>query len=321
MKAFGAVCVLALLALPFFASSYVLSVATAALSLAFAGQAWNVMMGFAGQLSLGHALYAGLGAYIAAALYVHLGIGPWAGLFAAVFVSAAAGAAIGFMAFRFGLSGVYFALLTLAFAEFTRIAFDHFAWTGGPAGLFLRVSQREHVDLLNLRGPPAMHYYAVLVLALAALALCAWLLRTRAGYYWRAIREDEPAAQALGIHTFRWKMVAVLISASLTALAGVLSAFYNNSLFPEQVFSSGRSIEIMLAPIVGGVGTLLGPLVGALMLTVLGESSTELLSALHIELPGVKQVIYGLLLFSTACFLPHGLWPLLLRAALRREKR
>jgi branched-chain amino acid transport system permease protein len=321
MKAFGAGCLLALLALPSVASSYVLSVATAVLSLAFAGQAWNVMMGFAGQLSLGHALYAGLGAYIAAALYVHLGIGPWAGVFAALFASAAAGAAIGFMAFRFGLSGVYFALLTLAFAEFTRIAFDHFAWTGGPAGLFLRVAQREQVDLLNLRGPPAMHYYAVLAAALATLALCSWLMRTRAGYYWRAIREDEAAAQALGIHTFRWKMIAVVISAALTSVAGVLSAFYSNNLFPEQVFSSGRSIEIMLAPIVGGVGTLLGPLVGALMLTVLGESSTELLAALHVELPGVKQVIYGLLLLGTACFMPNGLWPLLLRAAARPEKR
>ncbi|HEU0204006.1 MAG TPA: branched-chain amino acid ABC transporter permease, partial [Burkholderiaceae bacterium] len=142
-----------LIALPFFANAYVLSVATLILFLAYAGQAWNVMMGFAGQLSLGHSLYVGVGAYVAAGLFVHLGLGPWAGLWAALLVCTLAGALIGFLAFRFGISGVYFALLTIAFAEFTRIGFDHLPLLGGPGGLFLRVEQREHLDLLNLRGP------------------------------------------------------------------------------------------------------------------------------------------------------------------------
>ena len=145
-----------LLLLPAFASNYLLSVATLILYFAFTGQAWNVMMGFAGQLSLGHSLYVGVGAYVAAAMFVNLGIGPWAGLFVAVAVCVAIGAAIGFLAFRFGISGVYFALLTIAFAEFTRIGFDHLDWTGGSGGLFLKVAQREQMDLLNLRGPPAM---------------------------------------------------------------------------------------------------------------------------------------------------------------------
>src|SRR3954463_9152193 len=191
-----------LIALPAFAGNYALSVATLILYFAYTGQAWNVMMGFAGQLSLGHALYVGVGAYAAGALFYHLGIGPWAGLWLAIALCVALGLSIGFLAFRFSISGVYFALLTIAFAEFTRIGFDHLDFTGGPGGMFLRVAQRDAWDLLNFRGPPLMYYYAILVLTALAFLACALLLRSKAGYYWRAIRENEEAAQALGINSF-----------------------------------------------------------------------------------------------------------------------
>src|SRR6185436_5784696 len=169
-----------LLALPFIASNYVLSVATLVLYMAYVGQAWNVMMGFAGQLSLGHSLYVGLGAYAAAGLFAHYGVGPWAGVWLAIAVCAAAAAIIGFLAFRLRVSGVHLSLLTVAFAELVRIAFDHIDALGGPGGLFLRVAARDRVDLRAFRGPPAMYYYAILALASGALALCAWLLRRRA---------------------------------------------------------------------------------------------------------------------------------------------
>jgi branched-chain amino acid transport system permease protein len=302
-----------LLALPAFAGNYLLSVATLILYLAFAGQAWNVMMGFAGQLSLGHSLYVGVAAYVAGGLFFHFGIGPWAGLWLAMLACVLIGAAIGFLAFRFGISGVYFALLTIAFAEFTRIGFDHLGWTGGPGGMFLKVAQRDQIDLLHFRGPPAMYYYTMLVLAAGAFALCAWLLRSRAGYYWQAIRENEEAAQALGINTFRWKMVAVMISSAMTSVAGVFFAFYYNNLFPEQIFHISRSIEIILGPIIGGVGTLFGPVLGAAVLTVLADSITELLAALGWEIPGVKQVFYGVVLLAVIMFLPNGIWPALAR--------
>ena len=299
----------AMMALPAVAGSYLLSVATLILFFAFAGQAWNVMMGFAGQLSLGHSLYVGLGAYAAAGLFFHFGIGPWAGVWLAIAVCVAAGLAIGFLAFRFGISGVYFALLTIAFAEFTRIGFDHIQWLGGPGGLFIKVEQRDSWDLLNLRGTPVMFYYVMLVLNAAALGLCAWLLRSRAGYYWQAIREDEEAARALGIDTFRWKMLAVAVSAAMTALAGVFFAFYYNNLFPEQIFNISRSIEIILGPIIGGLGTLFGPILGAAVLTVLADGITELMALAGIEIPGVKQVFYGLCLLVVVMFRPHGIWP------------
>ena len=314
-RASAALAVLAalLVIFPWFAGPYALSVATLILYFAYTGQAWNVMMGFAGQLSLGHSLYVGVAAYVAGGLFYHLGIGPWAGLWLAILLCVAFGLLIGFLAFRFGISGVYFALLTIAFAEFTRIGFDHLDWTGGPGGMFLKVAQRDSWDLLNFRGPPVMYYYAMLFLAAAALALCAWLLKSKAGYYWQAIRENEEAAQALGINTFRWKMVAVALSSAMTAVSGVFFAFYYNNLFPEQIFNISRSIEIILGPIIGGIGTLFGPILGAAVLTLLSDNITEGLAALGWEIPGIKQVFYGCVLLLVVMFLPHGIWPALAR--------
>jgi branched-chain amino acid transport system permease protein len=302
-----------LLVLPAFVGAYALSVATLILYFAYTGQAWNVMMGFAGQLSLGHALYVGVGAYAAGALFFHYGIGPWAGLWLAMAFCVLLGMLIGFLAFRFGISGVYFALLTIAFAEFTRIGFDHWQWLGGPGGMFLRVAQRDTWDLANFRGPPLMYYYAMLFLAAGALALCALLLKSRPGYYWQAIREDEEAAQALGINTFRWKMLAVAISSAMTAISGVFFAFYYNNLFPEQIFHISRSIEIILGPVIGGIGTLFGPILGAAVLTLLSDGITEALAAAGWEIPGIKQVFYGVVLLAVVMFLPHGIWPALAR--------
>jgi branched-chain amino acid transport system permease protein len=308
-----AVLVVLLAALPAVAGSYALSVATLILYLAYTGQAWNIMMGFAGQLSLGHSLYVGVGAYAAGALFFHHGIGPWAGVWLAIALCVLLSMLIGFLAFRFGISGVYFALLTIAFAEFMRIAFDHMQWTNGPGGMFLKVAQRDVWDIAGFRGPPQMYYYAMLFLVIAAFVASALLLRSRAGYYWQAIRENEEAAQALGINTFRWKMLAVAISAGMTSVAGVFFAFYYNNLFPHEIFSIGRSIEIILGPIIGGVGTLFGPILGAAVLTLLSDGITEALAALGWEIPGIKQVFYGVVLLAVVMFLPHGIWPALAR--------
>jgi len=301
------------LVFPWLAGGYALSVGTLILYFAYTSQSWNVMMGFAGQLSLGHALYVGIGAYAAGALFYHFGIGPCAGLPLAVALAALAGVVIACLAFRFGVSGVYFALLTIAFAEFTRIGFDHVSWTGGPGGMFLKVEQRDSIDLVHLRGPPALYYYVMLALTAGALALCSRLLGSRAGYYWRAIRENEEAAQALGINVFRWKVLAMAISAGMTAISGVFFAFYNNSLFPEQVFNTGRSIEIVLGSVIGGVGTLFGPIFGAAVFTLLSEGATEALRAVGWEIPGSKGVVYGVVLLLVIVFLPQGIWPPLAR--------
>jgi branched-chain amino acid transport system permease protein len=294
---------------PLFAGDYLLTVLILILYFAYIGQAWNIMMGFAGQLSLGHALYVGLGAYTTAALFVHFGIGPWLGLAVALPLAALTGALIGFLAFRFRVAGVYFAILTIAFAEFARVGLDHLSWTGGSGGLFLPVAQYTHNDLWRLRGHPVMFYYILLAATVLALILCRALLQSRVGYFWRAIREDEEAARSVGINTFHYKMLAVVISAAMTSFAGVVYAFYYNNLFPEQVFHILRSIEIILGPIVGGVGTLFGPILGAFILTGLAETLTAALAALGIDLPGAKQVFYGVCLLLVVTALPDGVWP------------
>ena len=310
----------AALVAPLFAGDYLLTVLILIFYFAYVGQAWNIMMGFAGQLSLGHALYVGLGAYTAAALYVHFGVGPWIGLLVAVPLAALAGAFIGFLAFRFRVGGVYFAILTIAVAEFARVGFDHLSWTAGSSGLFLPVKQYAHNDLWLLRGSPAMFYYVLLTATVLAFIGCRALLKSRIGYFWLAIREDEQAARAAGIDTFRYKMAAVVISAAMTSFAGVIYAFYYNNLFPEQVFHISRSIEIILGPIGGGVGTLFVPILGAFILTGLAETLTGAMAMLGIDLPGAKQVFYGICLLLVIMALPDGVWPWLARRIGLKER-
>jgi branched-chain amino acid transport system permease protein len=296
-----------MLVLPLFAGNYVVSMLVVVLFSAYIGQAWNLMMGYAGQLSLGHALYVGLGAYISGALFVHYGLPPWIGMLAGMAVAGLAGGVIAALSFRFGVTGVYFALLTIAFAEFTRIAFNHFAWVGGSSGLYLPVVTLTRDDIVHLRGSPTMFYYVLLALTLAALALSHLLLGRRMGFYWRAIREDHEAAQAAGIDVFRYKLAAVALSATMTAIAGALMAFYDNNLYPDTAFGISRSLDIITAPIIGGLGTLFGPILGAFVLTMLSETMTSLSANLGVN--GLKQWIYGATLLAIVMLQPAGLWP------------
>jgi len=298
---------------PLFAGDYLLTILIIVLYFAYTGLAWNIMMGFAGQLSLGHALYVGLGAYTAAGLYVHFGLAPWLGLVVAVPVAALAGAFVGYLAFRFRVGGVYFAILTIAVAEFARVGFDHLSWTNGSSGLFLPVAQYAHNDLWHLRGHPAMFYYILLVATALAFVGCRALLRSRIGYCWLAIREDEEAARSLGIDTFYYKMVAIVVSAGMTAFAGVIYAFYYNNLFPEQVFPVSRSVEIILAPIIGGVHTLFGTIVGVVVYEIFAEGLRVGLTAFGWDIPGVRQLVFGVLLLLVVVALPEGVWPWLAR--------
>jgi len=296
-------------AAPLVANDYLISVLILILVAAYIGQAWNIMMGFAGLLSLGHALYIGLGAYASAALFVHYGLSPWLGMPIGVAAAAAAGAVIGALSFRFQVGGVYFALLTIAFAEFTRILFDHLAWFGSSSGLFLPVANRASNDLATLRGAPVMFYYVLLAATLALLALSRLLLKRRIGYYWQAIREDEAAAAASGIDVFRYKLAAIVLSAGLSAIAGVFLAFYNNNLYPETIFAIERSIEAMLPAIIGGLGTLCGPILGAFVLIALNQTLTEMTASWGIN--GIKQLLYGLILAIVVIAQPRGIWPVI----------
>ena len=306
---------------PFCVGDYWLTVLILILYFAYTGQAWNIMMGFAGQLSLGHALFVGLGAYTTATLFAYYGIPPWIGLIAAVAGTVGCGAIIGFLAFRFRVAGVYFAILTIAFAEFARTGFDNWSFANGAAGLFLPVAQYTHNDLWQLRGHPAMFYYVLLAATVLVFVASRLILKSRLGFYCLAIREDEQAARASGVNTFRYKMYAVMISAGMTSFAGMFYAFFYNNLFPEQVFNISRSIEIILAPLVGGVGTLGGPIFGAFVLEGLAEGLHNLLDTFGIDIPGIKQVVFGAVLLLVVIALPEGLWPWIARRLGLAERR
>jgi branched-chain amino acid transport system permease protein len=306
-----AIFVAVMLVLPFVVNSYIVSVLVVVLFAAYFGQSWNIMTGFAGQLSLGHALYVGLGAYTSAALFVHYGLPPWLGMLVGLAVAALIGSLIAALSFRFRVGGVYFALLTIAFAEFTRILFDHFGWVGATEGLFLPVANLVSNDVLRLRGSPVMFYYLLLALSLGALALSRYLLNHRAGYYWQAIREDEEAARALGVDVFRYKVAAMALSAAMTSVGGAFLAFYDNNLYPDTEFAVARSVEIITAPIIGGLGTLFGPILGAFVLTGLGEVMTSVAS--NFQLSGLKQWFYGVALLAIVALQPAGLWPFVKR--------
>ena len=304
-----AVVVAMLVAAPLIADRYIVSVLILVFLSAYFGQAWNILMGYCGLLSLGHALYMGLGAYVSAFLFVRYGISPLLGLVPAVLVSLAAATALGWLGFRFRIEGVYFALLTIAFAEIARIGFDNISATGGAAGLFLPVRPDDAGQWWNLRAGPTFFYYLALLLAAAATLASFLLRRGKIGHAWLAMREDAEAARAVGISPFRARLSALLVSAGMTAVGGVFLAFFTNNLFPAQIFDITRSTDILLAPIIGGIGTLFGPIVGAFVLVPLGEVLTDILRILGVDTPGVKALVFGIFLMVIIAVSPNGIWP------------
>lgn len=297
--------------LPLGLSDFHLSVFGLVFLYAIVGIAWNLMMGYAGQLSLGHSLYFGIGAYAVAVLSERFGITPWIGMIAAFGIGAALGIAIGAVGFRFAVRGVYFALLTIAFAELARILFEHWDGIGKTAGFFLSALTPRNQPLLTLRGGATFFYYALLFTMLAAWALSMWLVNGRLGYMWRAIREDEAAARALGVEAFRVKLVAVAVSGGMTAVAGGWFALVNGSLFPDSVLGMRLSIDLIVAPIVGGLGTLFGPILGAFIIVPLNELSRDISQGAGIN--GLNLLIYGALLLGVVLLAPNGCWPWIAR--------
>lgn len=305
--------------LPVMTNSAIVSIATLVLMFAVYGMAWNLMMGFVGQLSLGHGLYIGLGAYAVALASGTHGLSPWLGILIGAVTSAAFAAAIAFVGFRCSVRGIYFTLLTLAIAEMMRMSFDNWSYVGGTGGYFLKMSGDTH-PLLSLRGDSTFFYFAFLVVTALVFFASAALMKSKYGYFWRAIREDEDAARALGVATLKLKIVAVMISAVMTSIGGSFYALLSGSLFPDTMMGMRFSIEVIIAPIIGGLGTLFGAVVGAMFIVPLGEISNHI--AQDTGIYGLNLLIYGVLLLVVVCFLPEGLWPAIVKLAgrLRAQK-
>jgi len=306
----------ALVILPFVASSVWQNLLITTFYFAYLGQAWNVLGGYAGQLSLGHAAFFAIGAYTSVVLDTHLGLSPWLGMLVGAALAALVSQGIGFLGFRFGLRGFYFVLLTLAVAEILRLVALHLPILGGYTGLFINFTPNPWQ--FQFKGKIPYYFTGLAFLFLASAAV--WVIeRSKFGAYLVAIREDEDAAEALGVDTFRYKMLAYAVSAALTALGGTFYAYYQFYLQPNTVLSMHHSVDIMIRPIVGGSGTILGPVLGSFLLELLGEFSRTYFAT---GAAGLSVVIYGVLLIMVVLFLPRGVYPTLLgwvRRALGRQ--
>ncbi len=296
-----------LAAVPFVtASNVVLNFLNMALIVALVGQGWNLLGGYGGQYSFGHAAFFGTGAYVTAILQMRYGVNAWLGLVIGIAAGALVGAVIGALSFRSGLKGSYFALVTLAFAEVLRIVASVTPITGAGVGTLIKLDLRPEAFQFQSRVP----FYLIIVgMVGLSLILVRLIENSRFGAYLVAVRENEEAAKALGVDVTLVKVGAMTLSAAITAAGGCFYAQYFLFLDAAIAYGPWISIEALLAPIVGGVGTVFGPLLGALVVKALGEL-TKMVAG---DAPGLDLVIYGLVLVAVIGFAPRGIAGLISR--------
>lgn len=294
------------------ASNAALNFIVFVLIIALAAQGWNLLGGVAGQSSFGHAAFFGTGAYVSALLQLRFGVNAWAGLAAGIAMGALVGWIIGFLSFRAGLRGSYFALVTLAFAEVLRILANAMGFTGGAAGLLLKLD----LGFANLQfSSRAQFLWLALGFVALGLLISLRIAATRFGAQLVAVRENEDAAKALGVDVLSVKLRAIAISGAMTAAAGVLYLQYFLYIDAQIAYGVWISVEALLAAMVGGRGLVLGPIIGAFTLHGLGEAT----KAFAGRVPGIDLMVYGGVLVLVVAFAPGGVLGLL--AKLRPKSR
>jgi branched-chain amino acid transport system permease protein len=279
---------------------------------AIGASAWNIVGGYAGQISVGHAVFFGCGAYGALASYQHLGLPPIAGLPIGVAVSVLIAAVIGIPTLR--LSGHYFSMATIAVAELVRLVVSDTEWLGAAQGLSGPPVPRTVLDLSFISAVP--YYYLFLAVLAAVLAVTWQMERSRIGFYLRAIRDSERAARSLGVAAPRYKLCAYMLSAAFTAVAGALYAVMFGFIDPKSGLGILISVKMLIMAALGGAGLLFGPLVGAAILVPLEEISNNLLGG---NGAGLTFVVYGAIIVVIARFQPGGILGPILVLLRRRE--
>jgi len=291
-------------------SNVVLNFMVFTLIIALAAQGWNLLGGYGGQYSFGHAAFFGTGAYLTAILQVRYGMNAYPAFAAGIAAAALVGLVIGSLAFRSGLRGSYFALVTLAFAEVFRVLANASEVTGGAAGILIRLQADPANFQFAQRGTFVWVAGALVVLALLATLA---LERSRLGAQLVAVRENEAAAQALGVDVIAVKLRTITLSAGMTGAAGGLYAQYFLYLDAQIAYGTWISVEALLAPIVGGAGTVFGPVLGAVILHGIGEATKSIAGSI----PGIDLVVFGIVLILVVRYPPREI-PGLLRAWRRR---
>ncbi|HYD07757.1 MAG TPA: branched-chain amino acid ABC transporter permease [Reyranella sp.] len=297
---------------PLLVPNYLVTVGMLMFFVAFLGQSWNVAGGFAGQTSFGHAVFFGVGAYTSTILHVSHGWNPWLAWPVATAMGGLVGAGIAILSFRAGLRGSYFALITLAFAEVFRIVANSASFTRGGLGMLIKADSRlENFQFTT----PIAPYYLALVLCLVSLLIAWWLTRSRFGARLVAIRENEDAARALGIDVFAEKVKVLTLSGAMCAAGGTFYAQKYLYIDPSIAFGIDKSVEMLLVTMVGGAGTIFGPLIGAIALTGINEltrAAAGIFPALKNVQP-LSLIVYGAMLILIVARLPDGFASLLRR--------
>ena len=273
------------------------------LCLLYAGlsQGWNVLGGYCGQISLGHALYFGIGAYTSTILFTRLGVPPTLGLVAGGALAGAAGLLVGWPCFR--LSGHYYAIATLVVGLMALLLVQNWGFANAAMGITVPFRHASWIDLQFRFAVLPFHY---VMLAYAALAWAvAWFVEgSRWGFYWRAVKDDVAAARSLGVRVFPSKMAAAAISGAIAGVGGALYAQYVGFIDPDSTLGLSLSVLIALPAVVGGVGTLWGPLLGAAVLIPVQQLSVAWLGGAG---GGVDLMVYGALIVTLALLRPQGL--------------
>jgi branched-chain amino acid transport system permease protein len=310
--ALGAVVGAALLAFPWvFEKPYPRDVLIRIFLYALLAQAWNLLGGYCGQISLGNAVFFGIGAYTSSVLSLWWGVSPWLGMAAGMALAVLVSQAIGYPCFR--LRGHYFAIATIGIGEIVQTVAINWDAIGGARGVWLPI-KAETLGNFQFHRTKWVYYYIALALVAAVFGATALVERSRLGYYFRAIREDPDAAQSLGIPLTRYKLLAIAGSAAFTALGGTFYAQYVLFIDPESVLPTSLSILVCLVAVLGGVGTLWGPALGAAVLISLSETTRIWLGGTG---RAVDLMLYGALIVLVAVFQPRGLMGLVGRFARR----
>lgn len=272
---------------------------------AYLTTSWNLVGGFAGVLPLGHAVFVGIGAYTSTVLSLQYGISPWFGMIVGGILATIVGVLIGMPTFK--MRGAYFALATIAFAEGFRVMVENFDYLGpfklnGPRGLQIPPLDTGFANFMFASKEP--YYYIILIMLLIVLALTWFISRSKLGYYLYAGGEEPEAAMALGVNVSRAKLIAMAISSFFTALAGTFYAQFSLYIHPKSIISLDLSFEIAFIALIGGRGSIAGPILGALLLRPVGDFSRIYFGD---TLPGMHLIIFGLVLILVMLYQPRGL--------------
>lgn len=319
---------LAAIFVPQFATGSNLDVATRIVLFAALSSAWNVMAGYAGLFSFGHAAFFGIGAYATAYLLTARGIAPVVGLMVGAAGGALFGLLLGYLTFRYRLRGAYFVLTTFAFAEMLYLIAMKFTPINGAVGLRVPIRRDESWWWMQFAPNSPNYFFLMLIYLVVTLAAINMLMRSRTGQYIVAVRDDEDAAAALGINPLRSRLIAVAWSGGLTAAGGTFYFQYLFFIEPPLAFGPTISVEILLPGVIGGMGTFWGPLVGSGLLVILGELTSSLVRrppevlAFLQGRAGLDLALYGALLVGIIMFLPRGVYGTLAhRWTVQRERQ